>query len=130
MALKDNLIDCCQQYHSYNYNGCISSEGGAVVDTTANLFYPDWEGSNSACIQNSDSNAPDYMKMNPTQWMFATLAECCETHYPWMVPSCDPSGSAVVSNLWCMSWSNNKCMQECNGWDYTYETQAECCNQR
>jgi hypothetical protein len=124
ITATDNLVDCCKQYHSYNYNACISSAGAVVADPTATLYYPDWENY-SGCVV---GGAPDYMKLNPDQWMFTTLAECCETHYPWLV-ECDPSNSKL-SNKWCMNWNQNKCAQECNAWDYTYDTQSECCDQR
>lgn len=57
----DQLVDCCKQYHSYNYNACTESEGGTNADPTATLYYPDWEN-NSGCIV---GGAPDYMKLNP-----------------------------------------------------------------
>jgi hypothetical protein len=121
----ESLSDCCKQYHSYNYNACITSEGD-VVDPTATMYYPDWDGSNNGCI--ADGNAPDYMVANPSHWMFESLSECCERFYSWDLSRCDPSGSST-SNLWCMSWDSNSCVQGCNSWDYTYETQVECCDQ-
>ena len=122
----ESLFACCKQHHSYNFKACITSEG-EVVDHTAILYYPDWDGNNVGCL--ADGNAPDHMVANPTYWMFDSLSDCCERFYSWDLSRCDSTDSST-SNLWCMSWDSNTCVQGCNSWDYTYETQLECCDQR
>jgi hypothetical protein len=102
----------------------------APTPTTSGLWYPDWAGSNDGCI--ADGNEPDYMAQNPTLWMYSTLSECCEMNYSWTMKTCDPSGSSgsSSSSQWCMSWTQNKCVQSCETWDWKFATQSECCNER
>ena len=107
--------------------------GPTVPSSVAGLYYPDWEGANTGCL--NDGNQPAYITSNPSLYMYSTLSECCKARYSWTLSTCDPSGSSGPtgssgSALWCMSWSLGKCAQTCEFWDYTYATQSQCCSQR
>ena len=103
VKISDNLADCCMKYMSYNYYDCLASDP-SYISPVASLFYPDWEGSNTGCV--ADGNAPGYMVLNPSEYMYENLSDCCQERYPWSL-DCYPSST---STLWCFG-SFNKCIQ-------------------
>lgn len=103
-------------------NFFILNNAGTVV--RSRVFYPDW-GNTETCI--ADGNEPEYMRANPTQWVFTTLDGCCTRYYSWNMAACAASGtnttlggtsSAVnATQLWFPDWQNigtTRCLQDTN----------------
>jgi len=44
--------------------------------TGVNAFYPNWDWKVMSCV--NDGDEPDYMAVNPTDWLFSTKSACCE----------------------------------------------------
>lgn len=150
--MHSTLSDCCTHNYNWMLKACLESSSSSHISSPTPQFiskpasvstpmswYPGWNGSNS-CF--ADGNEPEYMKVNPSLWMFSTLTECCNHHFAWSLSTCDPyrsialgsssssSSSSLRTSEWCMSWSKNKCTQECASWDATYIDQSECCSDR
>lgn len=132
-----SLQDCCEQHFSWMVNECA----GTVDQTTAGMFYPDWEGGNIGCLD--DGNAPSYMMNNPTSWMHETLEACCTRNYAWNYNTCMGAGggaAATGTSKWYVDYNDSICVQDCVGsapcggladpWDSLYDDAAKCCSQR
>lgn len=98
----------------------VTNQAGTIV--RQKVYYPDW-GNTETCI--SDGNEPDYMRANPSAWVFNTLAGCCARYFSWNQASCLASGGTTVTgtanatNLWFPDWENTspnnfRCLQDTN----------------
>lgn len=146
--MHSTLSDCCTTNYNWMLSACLENSVTSPMPPPVRspatpvygLWYPDWSGSNTGCL--ADGNEPEYMKLNPTLWMYSSLSECCDENYAWSLNSCDPSRSisldsssissesSTSSDSWCISWSENKCVQVCASWDTAYSNQSECCSER
>jgi hypothetical protein len=133
MWLHDTLADCCSKNYSWKLAECV----GTAAAASSGLYYPDWAGSNEGCL--NDGNEPSYMAANTDQWMYSDLTACCEKHFSYNLSACTGASGATGSNKYYMSWSANKCVQDCEGtgcgglaesWDTLYDTQSECCSDK
>jgi hypothetical protein len=132
--LYDTLSACCSANYGWKVDECL----GTTTTTTSGLYYPDWSGDNEGCL--NDGNEPEYMTQYSSMWMHSTLQACCEANYAWALTTCLGTTGGTGSTSWYMSWSSNKCVQDCVGaspcgglaesWDATYTTQDECCTER
>jgi hypothetical protein len=143
--MHSTISACCTTNYNWMLSACLENSSQSQVSYPApapsspvvGLFYPDWEGSNEGCL--ADGNEPAYMKANPGLWMYNSLSECCDANYEWSLSTCDPSRTLTLSapssiisesSPWCMSYSDNKCVQVCPSWETSYSNQSECCSQR
>ena len=160
MWLHDTLSECCAKNYSWKMKECMGSS------TSSGLYYPDWSGDNEGCL--ADGNEPQYSKYsiemflslpiplmqslhlifssifpvvsNPSSWLFSSLLECCETHYPYNLSGCIQDAPSVGTGKFYMHWIDQKCVQDCTGdapcgglaksWDAKYDTKAECCKEK
>jgi len=67
------------------------------------LYYPDWTKGNGGC--KTGGGQPLYMTNAPTTWMFATLNNCCERYYGWMLDECKGTSGGAPSGLWYPDWA-------------------------
>jgi hypothetical protein len=75
---------------------------GEEDDPIGTMFYPDWSGINKGCLSTDQQSPPQYMNGRPDFWMHATLEECCEANYHYMLNDClgtSSTGSALVEGL-------------------------------
>lgn len=120
---------------SWKMEECLGEEESPV----GTMFYPDWSGINKGCLSNDQQSPPQYMKSNPDFWMHATLEECCEANYHYMLNDCLGT-SSTGSTKWYMDFSSWECVQDCEGaspcggfanfWDIMYDTKQKCCGER
>jgi hypothetical protein len=135
--LHSDLESCCSSNFQWKYADCLS-EGGATASAPSGLYFPDWEGANTGCI--NDGTEPDYMSQNPDMWMHTTLAEFCDENYSWDLSACLGGSSPTGTLKYYMSYDEGTCVQDCIGaspcgglaesWDYLYDTQSSCCSER
>ena len=140
----DTIETCCDRYFGWSPD-CVTNSGGiSGPDLTADLYYADWEQSNT-CV--SDGNAPGYMKSNPEVWMFDTLLDCCKTNYFWgeeytKCLSSEGAGaptSSPIGESWYVDWGQKVCVKSCVGpspcggmhqsWNVLHSTVSECCKE-
>jgi len=67
------------------------------------LYYPDWTKSNGGC--KTGGGQPLYMTRAPSTWMKASLDECCEWYFGWMLDECKGTSGAAPSGLWYPDWA-------------------------
>eukprot|EP00584_Thalassiosira_punctigera_P022733 CAMPEP_0172574500 /NCGR_PEP_ID=MMETSP1067-20121228/136730_1 /TAXON_ID=265564 ORGANISM="Thalassiosira punctigera, Strain Tpunct2005C2" /NCGR_SAMPLE_ID=MMETSP1067 /ASSEMBLY_ACC=CAM_ASM_000444 /LENGTH=908 /DNA_ID=CAMNT_0013367129 /DNA_START=168 /DNA_END=2895 /DNA_ORIENTATION=- len=135
--LENSLLKCCERYFSWDYFTCAGSSA-----TLPSGFYPSWGSSETKCLESSDA-MPDYMKRNPTQWLYEDIESCCEQHYSWEFSTCiQESGGnplATSTGKWYVNHEERICQQDCpetgnvtcgglaNSWDILYESSGDCC---
>mmetsp|Transcript_20570 Transcript_20570/g.42774 ORF Transcript_20570/g.42774 Transcript_20570/m.42774 type:complete len:639 (-) Transcript_20570:133-2049(-) len=114
-----------------------SGDFGEVVTTIIGLlgdFYPDWSGG-GYCL--NDGNEPDYMKLNPSLWVYSTRSSCCTRYYSYAYNDCMGS-DAVPSGKYYPDWDQNqesRCVSDGQEPDYMasnptawmYDSAEECC---
>ena len=104
--LSDSLEACCERFYAWDFDGCTKSS----PELTNGHFYPDWSGSSSrTCLDSGD--IPLYMYSNQKFYLSVTLKECCEKHFDWALNEC-LGETAVGSNDWYVSWSDETCVQD------------------
>merc|ERR1711957_300222 len=121
--LFDTEIACCVSYFP-------SSDTCLVNSLEGNLWYPDWSPAGQSCL--NDGNEEPYMKVSPTDYMFATYEVCCRTLFGWDVEKCfetsngsssggslfgsSSSSSSSVQGLWYPDWrpSAKSCLNDGN----------------
>jgi len=87
--------------------GSLSKVGVAIP--TSGTFYPDWDGKSGSCI--NDGNAPTYMKLKPSQWIYDNLDACCDRYYSgYEKPKCM---NGQGSGLWVVDWDDERCSLDC-----------------
>lgn len=101
----------------------------------SSLTFVDWNGENKGCVRGSP---PQYMKQNPSGYLFTTLEACCKEHYSWAVDSCKTSTSTSSLSKFFPDWAgaNKGCItgqkapayMYTNGGTYLFNTLAECCS--
>jgi hypothetical protein len=142
MWLHDTLSSWCTKNYGWKMSECMNGGNAPAPSPGSGLYYPDWAGANEGCL--NDGNEPDYMAANPTQWMHSTLDSCCKKNYSYNLAGCQGNAAVATASsgtsTWYMSWSSNKCVQDCagaapcgglaNSWDLTYDTQSKCCSER
>ena len=87
--------------------------GGSNNDSTSgggSLFYPDWKHDSGTCLQ--DGKEPGYMRINPKEWLFATLEECCERYYSGY--NKNKCINEQGSGLWYVDHLNKRCVVDCD----------------
>ncbi|KAL7539111.1 hypothetical protein ACHAXR_009034, partial [Thalassiosira sp. AJA248-18] len=129
--LYTTLEGCCTRYYSFDLGGCMGESSASIG------FYPDWEGKNQNCL--NDTNVPDYMRTNPSQWVYDDIESCCERYYNYDIPKClSESGvENTGSNNWYVNYKLKKCVQDCTEgapcgglakpWDDILSSSSECC---
>jgi len=100
-------------------NFFIKNSAGTIV--RQKVYYPDW-GNTETCI--ADGNEPEYMRNNPTAWVFNTADACCTRYFSWSKETClaganstSTSGTRNATNLWFPDWESGgsvKCIQDTN----------------
>jgi hypothetical protein len=124
---------CCAKFFNFNLKECLG-----IAYLGSGKYYPDWEGDNQGCLQDSgDTIAPEYMAQYGT-WFSETLDACCERNYHWNLAAC--KGEVPVgTNKWYVRYLSSKCVKDCGdgpncgglaeGWDFKFESKEECCRQ-
>lgn len=100
--MSSTLASCCNTYFGWNYNVCMGLLPGFCARA---LFYPDWEGSNTACVD--DGNEPSYMTANPVGYLFTHKVDCCERHYSYNYEECVGTSASAYSNLYYPDWEKD-----------------------
>jgi len=100
--MTSTLDSCCRTFFDWNYNVCMGLLPGICARA---LFYPDWEGSNTACID--DGNEPSYMTANPVGYLFSHKTDCCERHYSHNYEDCVGTSASAYSNLYYPDWETD-----------------------
>ncbi|EJK73487.1 hypothetical protein THAOC_04881 [Thalassiosira oceanica] len=100
--MSTTLAKCCSSYFSWNYDVCIGNLPGICARS---LFYPDWEGSNTGCVD--DGNEPSYMTANAVGYMFTHKSDCCQQHYNWNYEECLGISTTANSNLYYPDWEQD-----------------------
>eukprot|EP00956_Cyclotella_meneghiniana_P013390 scaffold19343_cov80-Cyclotella_meneghiniana.AAC.1 len=139
--MTESLIDCCLT----NAEATIisGSDSASIADSTANLYYPDWTGTNTC----TTGDAPGYMKRQPEIWMYSTLEDCCKAYYDWDEGDYDAcvsiAGGVVPTQVpvdgWYVKWDSFTCVRNCEGaspcggirkkWNVLHQTQKICCSE-
>lgn len=108
--------------------GAAPGTTGGAVTTTSNsaasssaadsLHYPDWTKSNGGC--KTGGGQPEYMTLDPTTWMKATLGECCQQYFGWMLNQCNGASTGSSSGLWYPDWAgvDDTCKNDGNEPEY------------
>ena len=79
--------------------------GSATAAYDPDSFYPDWMNTQK-CVD--DGKAPQFMKLNPTSWTYATLAACCDKHFSWNKAECYGNAAQIPGydeTFYYPSWS-------------------------
>lgn len=126
---------CCTRYYSYDYASCMGIDSMAVIG-----FYPAWDGTKKC---RNDAEVPDYMRRNPSQWVYDDLESCCERYYSSEQAGCltnsggNPTDSASLE--WYVDHENEVCVQDCledsggqcgglvSPWKTLFESPSACC---
>jgi len=58
-----------------------------------------------------DGKAPQYQKLNPSDWFYDNLEACCDRYYPHSKKS--QCMNEKGSGLWFVDYKNNKCTLDC-----------------
>lgn len=151
--MTESLIDCCLTYYGWIPDECVmqnaeatiisGSDSASIADSTANLYYPDWTGTNTC----TTGDAPGYMKRQPEIWMYSTLEDCCKAYYDWDEGDYDAcvsiAGGVVPTQVpvdgWYVKWDSFTCVRNCEGaspcggirkkWNVLHQTQKICCSE-
>ena len=112
----DSLAECCEKYYHYREFAC---NGGSAAAPTGHYF-PDWEGNNQGCLIDSTATpAPEYMTAGHASdehtYLYDTLDECCEHHYPYAEEECMGVGGSTTAgtNQWYIDWTELTCVKDC-----------------
>jgi len=135
---------CCQEHYGWKLNACINSSSGSSGSSSSSsaastLYYPDW----SASVCKNDGGMPEYMALDPTTHMHATLEACCKEYFQWNLDGCtsdssESSESSSIATLFYPDWSTESCkndglqpnyMSEAPG-TWMYETLDACCDEK
>jgi hypothetical protein len=109
--LTDSKQACCKQYFSFAMAECMG------VGTTVLGWYPDWanEGNDAKC--HLDDNVPNYMRQDPSSWIYPDVDSCCERYYNYAQDECiiASGGTAPVAvSKWYPAWAkegnDSKCI--------------------
>eukprot|EP00984_Skeletonema_dohrnii_P010172 scaffold3958_cov131-Skeletonema_dohrnii-CCMP3373.AAC.2 len=94
-----------------------SSPTEAPSGNSVNLFYPEWVKGSEGC--RNDGDEPDYMAVNPTEWLSSTRDACCKKYFGgYMYEDCmgryPPDHDDCNSMLFYPDWngSNKKCIND------------------
>mmetsp|Transcript_31509 Transcript_31509/g.60108 ORF Transcript_31509/g.60108 Transcript_31509/m.60108 type:complete len:784 (-) Transcript_31509:593-2944(-) len=133
--LFNNRDSCCTRYYSFDYTACMGVEDSGAIG-----YYPAWDGTGK-CL--NDTALPEYMRLNPSQWIYDDIDSCCDRYYNWDAISCriksDGATADAATNKWYVNHIDEVCEQDChesNGgscgglvpsWKVLYETSASCC---
>lgn len=103
--------DCCNEHYTWNLPECMGSS------TSGRKYYPDWSGDDTC---KADGDAPKYMLLNPTLWLYSTLSECCSENYSWKLNECLGSSDAGSASLYYPDWSgdNDGCINDGDAPEY------------
>ena len=125
---------CCTRHYSWEYSACMGVDGAGVIG-----YYPAWDGTKK-CV--NDTKAPNYMGLNPSQWMFDDVDSCCERYYDWVTNCVSNSGGNTTSAAtlkWYVNHVDEICEQDCPedsvgpcgglvpSWKDLHESAASCC---
>jgi len=135
---EDSLKSCCKRYYEFSYSKCTKDAAEAIG------YYPVFDGNRqSICV--NDTNVPDHMRANPSQWVYSDVKSCCERHYSWAYNGCivdsdsDGTITALGTNKWYVNYQKQVCKQDCfegsdacgglaKTWDKLFNTAADCCS--
>jgi len=90
--------------------GAVGAPETVVSQSGNGVFYPDWENDSGTCLQ--DGKEPGYMRINPKEWLFATLEECCERYYSGY--NKNKCMNEQGSGLWYVDYQTNQCVVDCD----------------
>ncbi|EJK65972.1 hypothetical protein THAOC_13128 [Thalassiosira oceanica] len=96
-----------------------STSGAAASSSAADsLYYPDWTQADGGC--KTGGGQPLYMTLDESTWMLATLNDCCERYYGWMLNECKGTSGGAPSGLWYPDWegSDDTCKNDGNEPEY------------
>jgi hypothetical protein len=140
LFLEASRASCCERYFGWAYATCAGES--AVIPAG---FHPDWSSGESKC-SGATAGMPEYIRKNPTAWLFDTVASCCERYYSWDKTNCVVnSGGSVASaftNLFYVNDEKMICEQDCadgtgvscggpvDSWKTLYNSAQECCAQK
>jgi len=126
---------CCIRYYSWEYYACMGEDNAGAIG-----YYPAWDGTES-CV--NDAEAPDYMGLNPSLWIFDNIDSCCQRYYNWNVAGCvfksGDDTTSVATSDWYVNNMNEICQQDCleqsggscgglvPSWKDLHKTAASCC---
>mmetsp|Transcript_32715 Transcript_32715/g.74172 ORF Transcript_32715/g.74172 Transcript_32715/m.74172 type:complete len:657 (+) Transcript_32715:288-2258(+) len=81
------------------------TSGAASPSSSAadSLYYPDWTKSNGGC--KTGGGQPLYMTLDHSNWMLATLNDCCVRYFGWMLNECKGTSGGAPSGLWYPDWA-------------------------
>jgi len=133
--LYNNRDGCCTRYYAYDYTACMGVNGAAAIG-----YYPAWDGTEKC---RNDRDVPDYMRRNPSLWIYDDIESCCGRYYNWAKADCVSRSGGTTSEVaafkWYVNHENEVCEQDClksNGhpcgglvptWKVLYETPVSCC---
>ncbi|KAK1742774.1 DUF285 domain-containing protein [Skeletonema marinoi] len=108
--------------------------------TGVNLFYAIWVEGNEGC--RNDGDEPDYMAVNPTEWLSSTMEACCKKYFVgYLYDACmgryPPDHDDCNVMLFYPDWdgSNKNCLDDgkepyymlSNHQYFLSNTREECC---
>mmetsp|Transcript_25700 Transcript_25700/g.44898 ORF Transcript_25700/g.44898 Transcript_25700/m.44898 type:complete len:1663 (+) Transcript_25700:1-4989(+) len=136
--LFNNRDGCCSRYYSYEYIACMGVENAGALG-----YYPSWDSA-QICVNNTD--VPDYMRLNPSQWVYDDIDSCCERYYNWNHADCvtksGGNSTATATLKWYVNHEDEICEQDCPvdgggpcgglvpSWKTLFETVISCCENR
>ena len=73
-------------------------------DCTVKLYYPDWQGSNTGCL--NDGQEPYYMLNNADHFLSNTLQQCCDKFYLWNLYTCTGTTPTLSNGDYYPDWED------------------------
>ncbi|KAL7539345.1 hypothetical protein ACHAXR_009202, partial [Thalassiosira sp. AJA248-18] len=135
---ETSLRACCHRYFHWALAECT---GGTLPFLGG--FYPNWGATEMKCLESSDE-MPDYMRNNPSQWLYNDVETCCENYYHWDYNDCiagsGGSSTSSATGKWFVNHLEEICHQDCpssgnvtcgglaNSWDELYDSAFDCCS--
>lgn len=103
---------CCQAFFHWNLDGCIGEAVSAVGG-----YYPNWGKFDEICLNDTET-MPDYMRANPSQWLYSDVESCCKRYYNYAYDECLAGSSGneftvVGSSQWYVDYVLAKCVKDC-----------------